>query len=380
MDLSPFASELDLDPALIHFNHAGMGPWPQRAVAAAQAFAADNGRHGSRHYADWLVTEQRLRERLANLIQAHPDDIALTKNTSEALSMIAHGLDWRAGDNLVSIAQEFPSNRWVWESLTPLGVEVRLLDLNHSQDPEGDLARLCDERTRLLSVSSVQFAWGLRLDLDTLGSLCAERGVLFCVDAIQSLGVFPFDVERCQADFVVGDGHKWLLGPEGVALFYSRPRARERLTLREYGWHMVEHAGDFDRPDWAPARSAQRFECGSPNLLGIHTLDASLSLIQEWGVPNIFERIQENITLLIDLIDQEGLVLLSPRAPTRRAGIVTFMVPGCPPEALHRGLRARGVMGAVRGGGIRFSPHAYNSLEQCRTAMEIVQAVRASLS
>lgn len=380
METPLLAQEITLDPTLIYLNHAALGPWPRRTVAAVQTFAAENGRQGSRDYGRWLITEQRLRERLARLIGAPSGaDVALTKNTSEALSMVAHGLDWRAGDNLVSIAQEFPSNRLVWESLAPLGVELRLLDLTASQDPEGDLAGLCDARTRLLSVSSVQYARGLRLDLDTIGATCAARGVLFCVDAIQSLGVIPFNVERCRADFVVGDGHKWLLGPEGVALFYSRPTARDRLRLREFGWHMVEQAGDFDRLDWTPARSARRFECGSPNLLGIHALEASLSLIEAQGVQAIQERIWANTSLLIDLIDREGLDLLSPRPATRRAGILTFAVPGCSQEAVHEALRARGVICALRGGGIRFSPHAHNSLEQCRTAIEIVREVRSAL-
>ncbi len=380
MDTSNLASDFALDPGLIYFNHAAVGPWPRRTVATVQSFAEENGRQGSKNYGGWLGVEQRLRERLARLIQApDPEDVALTKNTSEALSMIAHGLDWRAGDNLVSIAQEFPSNRLVWESLAPLGVELRLLDLTRSSDPEGDLVALCDGRTRLLTVSSVQYARGLRLDLEALGAACAARGLLFCVDAIQSLGVVPFDVEACRADFVVGDGHKWLLGPEGVALFYSRPEARDRLALREYGWHMVEAVGDFDRIDWTPARSARRFECGSPNLLGIHALESSISLIEEWGVPAIFQRVSDNLSLLMELVDREGLVLLSPRAPARRAGILTFEVPGCSQEAIHQALRARGVICAVRGGGVRFSPHFHNGPEQCGAAMEILREVRTAL-
>lgn len=380
MDTRDLSADFALDPGVIYFNHAAVGPWPRRTLAAVQAFAEENARQGSKNYATWLGVEQRLRERLARLIRApSPEDVALTKNTSEALSMIAHGLDWRPGDNLVSIAQEFPSNRLVWESLAPLGVEVRFVDLARSPSPEADLIALCDGRTRLLSVSSVQYARGLRLDLEALGEACAARGVLFCVDAIQSLGVVPFDVEACRADFVVGDGHKWLFGPEGVALFYSRPAARDRLTLREYGWHMVEAVGDFDRTDWSPARSARRFECGSPNLLGIHALEASLSLIEDWGVPAIFQRVADNVSLLIELVDREGLRLLSPRSPERRAGILTFEVPGFTQEAMHQGLRERGVICAVRGGGIRFSPHAHNDSEQCRAAMEVLGEVRAAL-
>src|SRR5690606_28411898 len=116
---------------------------------------------------------------------------------------------------------------------------------------------------------------GLRLDLDRLGAACREAGILFCVDAIQSIGAGPFDVQAIQADFVMADGHKWMLGPEGLALFYCRRERLETLRLHQYGWHMVAAVGDFERQDWAPSPTATRFECGSPNLLCAHALHAS---------------------------------------------------------------------------------------------------------
>ena len=225
-----------------------------------------------------------------------------------------------------------------------------------SADPEAALLALCDERTRLVSISSVQYASGLRARLETGGSFCRERGILFCVDAIQRLGALPFDVEAAVADFVVADGHKWMCGPEGLALFWSRPQARERLRLLQYGWHMVEHAGDFERTDWRPAASARRFECGSPNLLGIHALEASLSVLQDVGVEQIASQLQLRIELAIQEVEQRGFELLSPRFPERRAGILTFRVPGHDSGELQRALMQRNVICALRGGGVRFSP------------------------
>ena len=372
--------EFQLDPDLIYLNHAAIAPWPQRTVAAVQNFAEENGRRGAADYGTWLRIESRLRQRLTRLINAAAaDDVALAKNTSEALSLVAHGLDWRAGENVVSITQEFPSNRIVWESLAPWGVELRLLDLYQSTAPELDLLGLCDANTRLVSVSSVQYARGLRLDLERIGEACRARGILFCVDAIQSLGAVPFDVHACQADFVMADGHKWMLGPEGIALFWSRPEVRERLALRQFGWHMLEQAGDFDRLDWTPARSARRFECGSPNMLGIHGLEASLSLIEDRGIDALFRDIINTTAHLIERIDESGFVLLSPREVSRRAGIVTFQVPGCHQQAMHQALIRRGVICAFRGGGIRFSPHFYNTGEQCERALGMAREIQASL-
>jgi selenocysteine lyase/cysteine desulfurase len=341
-------------------------------VQAVQRFAAENGTIGSKHYERWLATEQRLRERLAALIGAHaPTDIALTKSTSEALSMVAEGLSWRTGDNVVGISQEFPSNRVVWQALADRGVHWRGLDLDAAADPEAELLALCDERTRLLAVSWVQYGRGLRLDLGRLGQRCRQRGILLCIDAIQGAGALPLDLSRVSADFVAADGHKWMLGPEGLALFWCRPALRETLRLTQYGWHMLQDVGDFGRLDWRPATDARRFECGSPNLLGAHALEASLSLLQEVGIEQVARAISERVERIVQLVDAHGLELLSPREPTRRAGIVTFRVPGVDQQALYRALMQRNLMCASRGGGIRFSPHFYTPESHLTRAIEL---------
>jgi selenocysteine lyase/cysteine desulfurase len=377
----PVTAEFDLQPDLIYLNHAAVSPWPRRTVEAVQRFAAENGSLGSRRYPRWLATEQRLRERLAALIGARsPGDIALAKSTSEALSMVAQGLSWEDGDNVVGIAQEFPSNRIVWEALADRGVRWRSLDLYASSDPEADLMRLCDERTRVLAVSWVQYARGLRLDLERLGGACRARGIVFCVDGIQGVGALPLAVGRAQADVVVADGHKWMLGPEGLALFWCRPELREQVRLTQFGWHMVEDMGDFDRKDWWPAADARRFECGSPNLLGAHALEASLSLLQEVGMPAVAAAIGERTARLIELIDNHGLELLSPREADRRAGIVTFHVPGVDQQVLYKALMARNLMCASRGGGLRFSPHFYTVEEQLERAVTLTLDLAASIA
>jgi cysteine desulfurase / selenocysteine lyase len=369
------ADELGLDEGLIYLNHAAIAPWPRRTVAAVQGFAAALGSTGSRAYPQWLATEHRLRQHLAALIGAEaPADIALAKSTSEALSFVAQGLDWQPGDNIVGIRQEFPSNRIVWEALAERGVVYRTLDLDAGRDPEADLLALCDARTRLCAVSWIQYARGLRLDLARLGAGLRERGVLFCVDGIQGLGALPFSLAEVPADFVAADGHKWMLGPEGLALFWVRPALREALRLTQHGWHMVEDAGDFDRKDWRPADSARRFEAGSPNMLGIHALEASLSLLLEVGIEAVGAAVAERADRLIELIDRHGLELLSPREPVRRAGIITFRVPGTDSQALYQALMAAGVMCASRGGGVRFSPHAWTPMEQLEQAIELTLA------
>ncbi len=355
-------NEFKLSDDICHLNHAAVSPWPQRTIHAVQRFAEENGEIGSRHYEGWLKIEAQLRGQLQTLTgAATSDEIALLKSTSEALSVVAYGMDWSSGDEIIISNQEFPSNRIVWESLKPLGVEIVTVDISAPGNPEQRIIEALTPRTRLVSVSSVQYATGLALDLTRIGSACRANGVAFCVDAIQSIGVKPFDVQACQADFVMADGHKWMLGPEGLALFYCRREWLERLSLKQFGWHMVEHMGDFDRRDWQPAGSARRFECGSPNMLGIHALHASLSLILQKGIDYIFQAVSVNIQYLIDNIDNNNGIILSATEPERRAGIVTFRLEGDDLEARYRHLQKHGVLCALRGGGIRFSPHFYTS-------------------
>lgn len=371
------ANEFPLAPEPLYLNHAAVAPWPRRTAEAVQAFAAENMRQGARGYPRWLATESHLREQLRRLLNApSADDIALLKNTSEALSVVAHGLDWAAGDNVVISDQEFPSNRVVWESLQPQGVEVRQVSLA-GPAPEDALVDACDRRTRLLSISSVQYASGLRMDLERLGEHCRHHKILFCVDAIQSIGALPMDVRATDADFVMADGHKWMMGPEGVAVFYCRAELRPSLTLRQYGWHMVQAHGDYDRKDWIPAASARRFECGSPNMLGIHALSASLSLLLEVGMEAVSRHLVRNASQLVDLLQSlADTELVTPREEARRAGIVSFRRKGVDPAALFRHLGGRGVVCALRGGAIRFSPHFYTPEETLTRAVGYVREFR----
>lgn len=220
----------------------------------------------------------------------------------------------------------------------------------------------------------MQYASGLRLNLDRLGNECAQRGILFCVDAIHSLGTVPVDARACQAHFVMADGQKWLLAPQGCAVFYASPAAREQLRLRQFGWHMVEDHFDFSRREWQPAASARRFECGSPNMLGIHALSASLDLLLEVGIQEVGERVLANSAFLLSqLASLPGIELLTPSEPERHAGIVSFNSRHIPPGELHRRLLARGIFCAQRGAGVRFSPHFYTPRAHLVQALAAVE-------
>ena len=373
---SQWDDEFPQDPDICYLNHAAVAPWPKRAADAVTAFARENIHQGARDYPRWVQLEHKLRGQFQTLLNAPSKlDIALVKNTSEALSLVAMGLNWTEGDEVLLSDQEFPSNRIPWQALESQGVSVRQVSLD-TEDPEAALIAAMGPATRLLSISSVQYASGLRMDLQRLGRACRERDVLFCVDAIQSLGVLPLDVQAIDCDFAMADGHKWLLGPEGLGVFYCRKEVRDRLKLTQYGWHMVEALGDYDREDWVPANSARRFEPGSPNPLAQHALSASLELLLEVGPERIQQALQQRTAYLLQSIAAlPGARILSPTTPERRAGIVTFIFEGMDNTSLYKQLMEAGVVCAARGGGIRWSPHFYTPQGVLDQALKILRDV-----
>lgn len=347
----------------LYANHAAMAPWPRITRDAVIAFAEENCQLGPQKYAHWLLRETRLRKALASLINADSAaDIALLKNTTEGICTVAAGIDWRKGDNLVLPLDEFPSNRLPWLALQGLGVEIREVDIRTSQNPEQALLARMDERTRLLSVSAVQWIDGLKLRLETLGAACHNQGVLFFVDAIQHLGALQMDVQACHIDFLAADGHKWLLAPEGIAVFYSHAGVRADLKLQQHGWRMMDEPYQFERDNWLPSDSAIRFEAGSPNMLGQVALYASVGLLLDVGMQNVEACIAKNSRSLADgLSEIDGIELVRPFEPNNFSGIVSFKTPGRDLREIHQALKKSHLACAIRGDAIRLSPHFYQT-------------------
>ncbi|MGK0288695.1 MAG: cysteine desulfurase/selenocysteine lyase [bacterium] len=371
--MTDYQNEFPLDDGTIYLNHAAVAPWPKCTAEIVKQFAQENQFYGARYYPKWMVVENELRKNLAKLLNApSSDDIALVKNTSEALSIVASGLSWKSGENVITSNEEFPSNRIPWEALQKQGVELKQVDLQQD-DPTTVLINAIDQNTRLLSISSVQYGSGIAVDLVRLGEVCKQKGVLFCVDAIQSIGALETDVQAWQADFVMADGHKWMLGPEGLAVFYSTPEARELIELNQYGWHMVDKHGDFDAKEWIPAKTARRFECGSPNMLGIHALNASIQFLLEIGMDLVEQKVLENAEFTMNEVQKRSnMTLLTSSKKGQFAGIVTFLPQGKNLHSIYSNLMEQGVICAMRGGGIRFSSHFYTSQQKIQDAFQAV--------
>jgi selenocysteine lyase/cysteine desulfurase len=347
---------------LAYLDNAGVAPISTRVEEALARFAGEASQRGAQHYDDFYDAEiERVRGRAARLLGARPEEIAFVKNTTEGLGLVAVGLDWRPGDQVVSCDLEYPSNVYPWWSLRQRGVETVMLRGRDGSLPLDSVERaLASPRTRLLALSSVEFGSGARNDLEALGKLCRERGVLFCVDAIQSLGCLPLDAERCGIDFLAADGHKWLLSVEGCGIFYCSRRVIDLVTPRIVGWRNVADNRDFDRYHLDLQPGAGRFEEGTPNTAGIFALGAALDLLLELGVDAIGRRVLELSERLVEGLTQRGAQVLSPREPGQASGIVSFRLSEEPPGRSVERLRDRGVIVVARRGGVRASPHFYN--------------------
>ena len=368
-----FQREFVVDDDLIHLNHAGVAPWPRRCADAVQRFAETMCRRSyAGSFPGWLETEQRLRERLARLINARSaDDVAVLKNTSDALAQVARGLEWQRGDSVVVLAEEFVSNLVAWEALADRGVDLVRVAPADGETPEAALERACDGRTRLVSVSTVQYGTGTRIDVARLGAFCRGRGVLFCVDAVQSLGALRFDAVAAHADFVVAGAHKWLMSPFGVALFWCRPNLRDALKPLAHGWHTLADPLRFAGTLAEIEPSARRFESGTANWAGILGFEATLSLFEEIGAVEIERRVLNNASWLADAFaGRERVSLVSPRAPGRFGGSVCIAVDGLDHAAIAERLEADGVLCAARGPALRFSPHCYTTRDQLASALQ----------
>jgi len=214
------------------------------------------------------------------------------------------------------------------------------------------------------------------MDLEMIGEFCKQRGILFCIDAIQSLGAVQFDVQAYKADFVMADGHKWMFSPEGLGVFYTTPQARDKLKLTQYGWHMMKDTHNYENKPWEIHPTARRFECGSPNMLGIHAFSASLSLLLEIGMAAVEALVIEKSDYLKNAIAKnEQLILLSTQQSRLKSGIVVFKHRMIANEVLYKYLQENGVVCALRGGGIRFSPHFYNTFEEIDRALALITSV-----
>jgi len=319
----------------------------------------------------WERFRTQVRGRVAELLSVGPESIAFTKNTTSGLGLVAAGLDWEAGDNIVGVDREFPANIYPWMGLKRKGVELRLYRAEHGRIGVKALVRLCDQRTRVLAISAVQFWSGFRTDLAALGTALKARDVLLVVDAIQAAGAVRLDLRATPVDFLCAGAQKWLLGPIGVGFAYVGPRMLERLTPVTVGADSVVHDEEYFVYDLTLKPDARRFEETAPNYPGILGMGAAVNLLLRAGIEAVENGVLRLADRLRDELPNRGYELvLKPTLASERSGIVSFRHPRMVPAELHTRLREAGVIISLRGDFLRASPHYYNSDEDLDRLLE----------
>ncbi len=353
-------------------NHAAVTPLCRRAAEGVEEYlkrATQNGYLDSGFYAH----AEHVRQMAAELIHANPDEVTFVKNTSEGLNFVANGLAWQHGDNVVTTNVEFPSNVYPWMNLRSHGVQVRTAMEDGGRIPMEHIIEAIDSRTRVVAISSVQYASGYRTDLATLGEYCVSKGVFLCVDAIQSLGAMPIDVKGMHVDFLSADAHKWLCGPEGIGIFYVSKEIQGHLRPSCVGWLSVRDPQNLDRCDFTLGDSIKRYDSGAYNLAGIFGLGGALSLLLEIGIDNICQRLLFLTDRLADGVRDKGYRVFSSRARPEASGIVSFSSDVHDHEGIQQHLqREHRLVIAVRRGKLRSSPHFYNTEKEIDQLIDLL--------
>jgi len=360
----------------IYLNHAGISPAPARVVSAVTEAARQSAINPMK-FATEVIGPARTgaRERMARLMGVPAEHLALTKNTGQGLALVADALKLDPGDNAVSVRCEYPSVVYPWYAQADRGIETRLA----APRPDGtftaeDLDAVMDARTRVVTLSWIQFGTGFRCDLAAIAAAAHARGAIVVLDVIQGLGALPLEAEKLGIDVVATGAHKWLLAPGGTGGLYIAPHVLDRLRLVNMGAGSVVDVMKFDPLDFSPKPSAQRYEEGVPNFLGLVGLESALSLLEEVGISAIGTEILALSDYTADKLEAKNYHVVSPRADPQRAGLVMFKHPSLPNETVIQALINAKVAAADRGGNLRFSPHFYNTREEIDRAVDALPA------
>ncbi len=355
----------------VYLAHAGVSPLPKSVALAVQENATVAAQNDQEEGLAELLRETRTRA--AALLKADYGEVALIGPTTAGLSAVAAGLDWQDGDEVLIYQDDFPVNVYPWLALEARGVTVRRLQtpaLGHIT-PELVLEQLTD-KTRLVALASCHFVSGWRIDHDAIGRLLRERDILFCLDAIQTLGAFPTTVEH--VDFLAADAHKWLLGPCAAGVFYVRRDLQDRLAPSAFGWNNVRCPNYVAQEQMTLRTDARRYEAGSFNILGIAGLNAALGMLLDVGIDNIAADLAAKRAWLVNALQEKGYEVFHPDATS---GITSCWREGTDMKALGEKLAAENIVASVRGDRsgqdyLRFSPHFYNSSSELERALELL--------
>jgi len=352
-----------LENGIIYFNHASTGPIPDFTVEAVKNYLAERSSKSIDNYEKILKTISETKELIAKLINSSPDRIAFLDNVSNSMNLIAQGLNWEKDDEIILFDIEFPANVYPFLNLQKKGVKIKIIPSKNGRIEFEDIEKAITTKTKLLSISHVQFLTGYRADLENIGNLCKQNRIIFSVDAIQSVGVVNVDVQKMKIDFLSSGIQKWLLGLEGTTFIHISKELQDRIEPKYVGWLSVKNPWNILDYNLELAETAQRFENGTINFAGIYSLNSNLKFFSSLGINEIEKSVIENSRLLIQLLEREQFqFLFKPDMDNELAGIVTIKVKN--PEEVYKELKRRKIHISIREGYLRFSPHFYNTDEE----------------
>lgn len=350
---------------LNYLNHAAISPMTFHVRDAVEQYLTRRALKGIEPFPWAIRMASETRSMIAAMIGGKPEDIAFVLNTSDGLNIIAEGIDWQSGDRILLNSLEFPSNQYPFLNLKRRGVEIDIIQAKDHRVTPDDIRQHLTDRTRLVSISHVQYGTGAKADVHAIGALCHERGALFVVDAIQSLPHTPIDVVADHVDFLASGSHKWLMGPEGTGFVYVSERARSAIHQKYMGWTSV--AEPFNHSDIDETRlrpDAGRYENGTLNVPGIAGLRASLLFFNEFGFHEVEQRILDLADYLIDRLSSRGVEVVTPKDRDQHAGIVSFRFDDL--AGTRERLESKEIIISHRGDYLRVSPHFYNTENELR--------------
>jgi selenocysteine lyase/cysteine desulfurase len=358
-----------------NLDNASLSPLPLPVVETVEKMLRQRAERGVKAFWDWLDVADEARSLLAQLINATPEEIALTQNTSEGINTVANMLDWQEGDNVVLNNLEFFPNYWPWLRQRNSGVELRIVPHRNGHMTVNDFASYVDDNTRVIALSSIAWINGLKHDLQALGQLAKEHGAYLVVDAIQSVGVSHVDVREGPVDFLSCGGHKWLFSLLGTGFFYCRRELIEQFEPAYVGWQSDADRLDYTFREYDLAPTAQRFMFGNTSMAGAHALQAGINYVNQIGLEQIEARNRHLTDYLIEQLKPLGVEFQSPLEDKYRSAFFNFVPSNA--EAVHAAADAQGILVSVREGGIRVSPNFYNTEEEIDRLVEVVSRVEA---
>jgi len=352
--------EFPITKKYAYFDHAAVGPLPVRVVEAAKRVVEEKS-EGDLHWGSWDETAEATRDSIAALVNAREDEIALVHSTSEGLAIVANGLSYEKGQNIVTCDLEFTSNLFPWQALTKRHqLELRVVRNRDGRLRIDDFVDAIDTKTRLVAISYVQYSNGFRIDLEELSKIAHESGAYVVTDAVQAVGQIPVDVSKLGVDFLATSGYKWLLSPMSTGFLYVRRALFREVWPTIVGYRSDEYPMEFNFREYQPAPTARRYEDGQLNFPGFAGMKEAVGLLQSIGLDEVWRRVLSLANRLTDGLGQNSsLQVRSCLDEGAKSGIVNVACKNA--DSIAKQLLERGVVLSVRAGGLRISPHFYNT-------------------